>query len=392
MKGPARRLLAGMVVLAMSAGACVGGHSVGDTTALIVGRIAGVVRARSTAQQPWTSLKVGTHLSPGSSVQVLPHGDVSLKRGTLSTIEMRPYGDLPAELRVVDAGSVEVVSGDVLVKADKRAPISVTSQGVTAQPTPAGGVDAPVFRFDRRVSVRVGVYRGEATISSVTGALPIPPLREGVVASRALPRAATPLTVDPRDVWDQELLPDVIDIDTGLDAQSRGYEAVFGARLKRWQDIAKIAPGRDLGFVTPYLTTTSNGDVLIGVVFALLLEQRVQTAGAPATFGALVTLLDEGATWGLLAHQYLGAGGEQALKDAVTRAMALLTGDITSPGGAVGPPSVSPSTRPSPTPSKTTKPSPSPSGTKAPSPSPTPSATPLPTPTCDVLSHLLGLC
>ncbi|MGZ4190147.1 MAG: hypothetical protein ACXVQ5_09960 [Actinomycetota bacterium] len=388
MKRAGSRMLAGTVLLAMSAGACFGGGSVGDTTALVVGRIVGSVRARSSAQQGWYDLAVGMHIPGGSSVQVSPRGDVSLKRGTLTTIEMRPYDDLPAELRVIDAGSVDVVSGDLLVKADKRAPIVVTSQGVTAQPTPSAGVDAAVFRFDRRVSVRVGVYRGEATLRSLTGTLPIPPLREGVVAARALPRAPTPLTVDPNDVWDRTLLPDVIDIDAGLDAQSRGYEAAFGARMKRWQSIAKIAPGRDLNFVTPFLATTGSADVVIGTVFALLLEQHAQGSAAATSFVTLVTLLDEGATWGLLSHEYLGAGGEQTLKDAVTRAIALLTGDISSPAGAISPPSESPT----PTPTKSVTPSPTPKHSPSPSPPPSTSPSPSPTASCSALEHLLGLC
>ncbi|MGZ4208743.1 MAG: hypothetical protein ACXVQ6_12715, partial [Actinomycetota bacterium] len=185
------------------------------------------------------------------------------------------------------------------------------------------------------------------------------------------------------------LLPDVIDIDAGLDAQSRGYEAAFGARMKRWQSIAKIAPGRDLNFVTPFLATTGSADVVIGTVFALLLEQHAQGSAAATSFVTLVTLLDEGATWGLLAHEYLGAGGEQTLKDAVTRAIALLTGDISSPAGAITPP---PSESPTPTPTKSVTPSPTPKHSPSPSPPPSTSPSPSPTASCSALEHLLGLC
>jgi hypothetical protein len=285
-----------------------------------------------------------------------------------------------------------VFAGDVLVKADKRAPISVSSQGVTAQPTPSAGVSAPIFRFDRRVAVRVGVYTGEATISSLTGSLPIPTLREGVVAARALPRTATPLTVDPNDVWDRTLLPDVIDLDAALDAQSRGYEAQFGATMHSWKEIAKIAPGRDLGFITPYFQNTGSADILIGTVFSLLLEQRVHNGSAAEAFGDLLSLLDEGATWGLLAHEYLGDQAERTLEDAVTRAIALRTGDIRGGGGAV-PPSQTPpppTTTPSATPTTTASPRPKPS--RSPTPSGSPSPSPTPSGSCDPLRHLLGLC
>jgi hypothetical protein len=390
MKRGGTTALACALVLAMSGGACIGGHSAGDTTALIVGRLIGAVRARNGTQQTWYLLKVGMHIPSGASVQVPTLGDVGLKRGTVSSVELRPYDTQAAELRVVDAGHVDVFSGDVLVKADGRAPIAVTSQGVTAQPTPSAGVDAPIFRFDRRISVRVGVYIGAATITSLTGSLPIPTLREGVVAARSLPRTATPLTVDPNDVWDRELLPDVIDLDSTLAAQSRGYQAQFGAVMHDWKEIAKIAPGRDLGFITPYFQNTGSGDILIGTVFSLLLEQRARGSSAAAFFGRLLSLLDEGATWGLLAHEYLGDNGEQTLKVAVTRAIALRTGDIRGGGGAVPSTTPTPSSSPTATPSSSPRPTPTPSHSPSHSPSPRPS--PSPSGSCDPLRHLLGLC
>src|SRR5437879_1986890 len=141
MKRGALKPLAGALSLALVGGACIGGHNTGDTTALVVGRIIGAVRARNGTQQTWYFLKVGMHIPLGASVQVPTNGDVGLKRGTVSSVELRPYGDQEAELKVVDAGHVDVFSGDVLVRADNRAPIAVTSQGVTAQPTPSAGVD-----------------------------------------------------------------------------------------------------------------------------------------------------------------------------------------------------------------------------------------------------------
>ena len=373
--------LAGVLVLALGAGACIGGKSQGDTTALIVGRIIRAVQARNGAQQTWYPLEVGMHVPSGATIQVPPGGDVQLKRGTLSTVEMRPYLKQTGVLSIVDAGSVVVSAGDVLVKGDKLAPISVTSQGVTAQPTPSAGVEAPIFRFDRRVAIRVGVYTGEATITSLTGSLPIPTLREGVVAARALPRTATPLTVDPNDIWDKTLLPDVIALDSRLDGQSLGYQQQFGATMHNWKEIAKIAPGRDLGFITPYFQNTGSGDILIGTVFSLLLEQRARNGSAATYFGTLLALLDEGATWGLLAHEYLGETGEPALEDAVTRAVALRSGDIKGPGGAVQP-TQTPTATPSTTPSTQPPPSPKPTPSKSPRPSPSPSPHPSPTKSC----------
>jgi hypothetical protein len=382
MSASRRKALVAAIGLVIAAPACFGGPSVGDTTALVVGHLFGAVRARNVTQQSWYLVKKDMHIPAGATVQVPPRGDLGLKRGALSTVELRPYDGQPAEMRVIDAGRVDVASGDVLVKADRRAPISVTSQGVTANPAPSDAVNAPIFRFDRRVSVRVGVYSGSATITSLTGDLPIPPLREGVVAARALPRAPTPLTVDPNDIWDRALLPDVIDVDAELGAQSRGYQAAFGERMHTWKEIAKVAPTRNLGFVQPYLADTGSADVLIGVVFSLLLEQRAPSVQAPAYFSTLLTLLDQGATWGLLAHQYLGNNGEQTLKDAVTLGIALRTGDVKNHTGAV--PTGSPSGGPSPsvTPTTTTKPTPTPTHSPSPTPTPTHSPSPSPSPSC----------
>jgi hypothetical protein len=105
-----RRVIAGVVLLALTGGACIGGKSAGDTTALVVSRIIGNVVARNGTQQTWYPVKVNMHIPSGATIQVPARGDVALKRGTLSTVELRPYGRQAAELRVVDAGAIDVFS------------------------------------------------------------------------------------------------------------------------------------------------------------------------------------------------------------------------------------------------------------------------------------------
>jgi hypothetical protein len=377
------RPLAGLLVLIMASASCIGGRSVGDTSAIVVGSVVGNVRAHAAGSSSWHAIAKGDSVPIGSTVQVPAAGSVVLKRGEVSSVQLVPYDGQPAELRLTSVESVEALTGDVLVKADQEAPISVTSQGISAVPKPSEAVKTPIFRFDRRVSIRVGVYTGDAAVSALEGTLPIPPLREGVVAARELPPAATPLTVDPRDPFDRQLLLDVIDLDADLASDSRGYEAAYGARMKSWREIARIAPGRDLSFTDEYLSDTGSADILIGVIFALLLEQRSHRL-PDFSFRSLMALRDQGATWGLLARQYLGADARHVLLDAVTRAIALRTGEIKTPGGAVPPASPSPSATPTTTTSPSTSPSPTkkPSPSATPSPSVTPTLTPTPSPSC----------
>jgi hypothetical protein len=369
------RLIAGLLAMMMASVGCIGGRSVGDTSALIVGSLVGEVQARSSSGTAWRALSKDEKVPIGSTILVPARGSVLLKRGEVSSVQLVPYDGQPAEMRVDSVAAIEVISGDMLVKADEKAPISVSSQGVSADPQPTDAVTAPIYRFDRRVSIRVGVYTGEASVSALDGTLPIPSFREGVVAARELPPSATPLTIDPHDPFDRQLLLDVIDLDADLASDSRGYEAAFGARMKSWREIAKIAPNRDLGFTTASLKQTSSADILIGVVFALLFEQRAHR-GAAETFPTFLALLDQGATWGLLAREYLGADQLTVFRDAVTRAIALRTGEITSPSvGAV------PSTTPTASTTPSSTPSSKPSTTPTPTPTPTPTQTPIPTPT-----------
>jgi hypothetical protein len=385
------RLLAGLLALMMASAGCIGGRSLGDTSALVVGSLIGAVRARPSSAATWQSLSKDERVPIGSTIQVPARGSVLLKRGDVSSVQLVPYDGQPAEMRIDSVGAIEMISGDMLVRADEKAPISVASQGVSAAPMPSDAVTAPIYRFDRRVSIRVGVYTGEASVSALDGTLPIPTLREGVVAARELPPSVTPLTIDPRDPFDRQLLLDVIDLDAELASDSRGYEAAFGARMKKWQEIKKIEPNRDLSFTAPYLKQTGSADILIGVVFALLYEQRSHQR-ADETFANFLALLDQGATWGLLAREYLGADQLTPFREAVTRAIALRTGEITSPtvGAVPSPTPNSTSTAPPPPPPPT--PSPTPSKKPSPTPTPTPSTTSLPTPspTCTFIIFPVG--
>jgi len=390
------RSTAATLALALVTSSCFGGSG-GDPSVLLVATVTGPVQTRAVGGD-WAAASQGQKLSSGDRVRVAPGGSVVLQRGDESVVEVRPNGTAPAELAVSAVDRVNLLNGDVLVASSKAAPVAVESGGIAAE-----GDDA-VFRFDRRLSVRVGVYEGAATIAAAGATLPVPSFREGIVSARLLPRSTRPLALNPEDPWDVRFLGDVIELNAELDAQHRGYEAAFGRRTTV-ADLERLfgsglALGR-LGFTRPFLSSSTHGNVLTGLALAALLVKR-DGGTAAGVFEQVMTLREQGASWGLIARMVSVDGNE--LLDAFVRAVGLRTGEVTSTPGVIGSggggrggggggggdptPTPTSSKRSTPGPS----PSPSPSGSTSPSPSPSPSPSeslsPSPSPTCILLPPL----
>ena len=386
MTGLRHRALAAMLSLSVATSACIGGSGP-DIGSLVVTAVSGAARVLA-ADADWAPLASGRRLAPGDVVEVGAGGEIEVARGADSSVAVRPARDVNAEITVGSVSELDVAAGEVLVTSAPAAPIGLTSEGVSAR-------GDGVYRFDRALSIRIGVYEGSAVVATPSGELRVPEYRQSVIAGRVLPRSPEPLRVRTGDAWDARFLSEVIDLDRRLSAQRRGYQAEFGRRMRTLNPLREIAgDDRRLRFLRSELGDRTSGDLMIALVIGLLVEDETGS-NLSMILSRIFGLFDAGASWGLIA---VDEGIEsRALTDGIVRAIALRTGDV-EPGTDVTPPPASPSPSPggpspSPEPTKTKEPSPSPSPTpsESPSPSPSPSPTPTPTPTpplCEISPEL----
>jgi hypothetical protein len=232
-------------------------------------------------------------------------------------------------------------------------------------------------------ALRVGVYAGRASISSLGRDMDVPALREVLVAGGVpLERAPRPISLSADDRWDRRLLGDVLDFDRDLGQFGRGFDQEFAAQAVAPAFFAAFVPlGNNTGFLTGVLNQNEPSDVLVGLVFALTLSGR-DGVPLPDSFVALLAERALGATWGLIAKEK----GLQ-LRDLFGAVLEAIKRGTT-------PPSPSTSTSGGSNNNGPNRPSPGPSGSPKPTPSPTPTATPTqppPTP-CPPLDQLLGRC
>ena len=388
-----RRAIAVAMVLVLAGSGCFGGKKRRDPSVLQVTRSTGTVEVLD--GEKWSPAGEGATVKAGGAVRVAAGAEVVLARGDKSSIELRG-GDERGEISIGDTvADVTVRNGDVLVHSDPTAPLTVLSGGTVARAA------APaVFRFDRRLRVRIGSYSGAVDVSvEQTVALPaLPSLDEWLVNPRVAP-VRRPYSLEPSDPWDRRLLADAIEIEQSATPLQTGYEARFGAKTGSVAELDAIGEdaGRDLGFVSRFLARSPSSDVLMGLVYALLLEGTGK-GSAPALFAELMQRSSQGAAWGLIAHEH-GLRPADVLR-AVTCAISLRTGE-TDPGEgcfttAEPSPTQTGGGRPRPTGRPTRAgPSPTPTRTRSPGPTPTPTPTeptptPTATPTCSVVDMLLN--
>lgn len=389
-----------LALLAMLSGACIGGGKEEAPSAFSVTELTGAPQGRAPGGSSWRTLVVGEVIPEGTVLRLPTASDiVRVTRGEQIEIELRANesaadGDVAAEATIVSADDVAVQTGDVLARSEGAQPLTLRSADDGISASSSNGA----FRLDRRVSLRIGVYTGTVAVSGPGGESSVARLRE-VQPRNGAPGSTMPLDVDEDDAWDGRFLGDVLDLDRDLSAQVAGYEGEFGARTSSVDDLAAIARDakRDLGFVRSSLSRFSSGDVLVGVVLALLVE----AAGgddAPTAFTEMLTLRSRGASWGIIAADR--RVDLAAVRSAVVRSVGLRTGVVTPGRGPSIVPSGKPTPRPSSTRSATTSPTRSPSARPSSSPSPRPSPSPStkppspsPSPTpCSDVDVLLGNC
>lgn len=297
----------------------------------------------------------------GSSKTV--RGETSVRAG--DRIAMSRDG--AAELSLASGRLFELVETEVVVRGDTRVALE-KGELLASLAAPAlvsgGGLEVTseegVFRVDRSLSTRLGVYRGEASLQADEGPVAIPRLRQAIVAGDVVPKAPKPLRIDPDDSWDRRFLQEALDLDLRLTSFGRGLEAQLGVGAGR-SFFAKVMPAAaDLGFLDPFLQSRRS-DVLIGLAVA---SEAVRSEGAIADrFGQAFGLWSEGATWGLIAFEF--GIGQSSIFDRLIELVRLagirLGGPISPGGGSGGGPQPSPSpTSPGPRPTPSPSPSPSP--------------------------------
>lgn len=269
-----------------------------------------------------------------------------------------------ADVRVPSQTEVTINRGDLL--ATITAPAKVGGEGIEV--TSKKGV----FRIDRSLSTRVGVYTGAVRLRSNAQSLDISRLRQAIVAGSVVPRAPKPLRIESSDAWDRRFLQEALDLDVRLTNFGRGLEAQLGDGGGP-AFFARIMPGSELGFLGPHLGSRRS-DLLIGLAVSAE-AAKSESSSLADVFNRAFGLWIEGATWGLIAYEF-GVGQPSIfsiLLDAVRRAGIRIGG-----GPAVA--------RSSPTPRPTPAPGPAPS----PKPTPPPSPTPGPTdPIEDILDELI---
>jgi hypothetical protein len=369
---------------------------------------AGTVEVRAPGSE-WSPLSIDDVVEPSSRVRVGPDSRLRLENSD-AFILVAPIGTQAAELVVGDR-ALTLERGDLLVEtaAEKTASVMVRSIEIRM---------AGLVRVSGSLSLRVASYRGGALAVVPGASLEIGLLRQAVIGGNALPPATSPIRLDPDDVFDGVAVPSLLNLERELAAVRSGYEAQFGRRMLR---VSRLDPvSRDAGrppfnFVRPVLDDWRAGDVVVGVVMALLRDAQGQ-GDLVSVFNEIRDLFDEGATWSVVAGTF--GLDPDTVQERVARAVALIVGEVEpgrgdpideppdpDPTSTPSPtPTRSPTRSPSPSPTNTSSPSPSPTNTGSPSPSPSPSPTntgsPTPTPTvpppptgsCQPVDQLLGNC
>ncbi|MGH2811081.1 MAG: hypothetical protein ACRDIA_09395, partial [Actinomycetota bacterium] len=199
-----------------------------------------------------------------------------------------------ARLQVLGPSRFRLMTGRVLV--ETRTPMYIDAGTVDATARSA------VFRVDRELAARVGVYRGQVRAGAPGDFISVPAFRQIVVAGDVVPRAAEPLEFSREDAWDRTLLAQAIDLDDRLANFSRGLEAQLGEGSGLDFFARLTDAGSQVDFLAPYLGGR-RPDLLIGLLTAVE-SLKVSTENLGDRFARIFDLSRRGATWGLIASEF----------------------------------------------------------------------------------------
>jgi len=362
MSGVRTRAAAFLLVLGLLAAGCGSHPRVGPGQARVED-LSGTVRvAESGATHGLRAVRNGEILRAGDRVRV-GSGFLVLRFAT-ARVELRGDGQA-----VLESSGLRLESGRVLV--DDPGRLSVTVGHVSA--VSGGGI----WRMDRDLSVRLGVYQGSVRVESPgTEQLEVGRLRQIVAAGEVVPRVNEPLRLNGSDNWDRRLLGGALRLDEDLAGVAEGFDRQFQAVRVAPAFFVPFVPESRASVVTAAWVTPASvkSEALFALVCARLVAARHQVSFDEA-LSRVTSLRAQRASWGIVAaDQSLDPDAVlAAVREAVNRPPTL----VASRPAVAAPPASSPT-------EETRKP--------GSSPSPSPSSSPSPSPgTTDLLDTVVGL-
>jgi hypothetical protein len=259
-------------------------------------------------------------LQPGDVVRTGSSGRALLRFPGAQSLEAAP----DAELAVGGSGP-ELLAGSALVRTSTGLPVQVGDIAVRAQEA--------VYRLDRGVALRVGVYDGDVSLPGSGFGGEVSRLREAVVTAGIVARQPGPLSVDPGDAWDIRLLGEAIDLGLDLERLEAGLAQQLPARGARETLEAVLPQALSARRAIPVLRgIPTAGGMVASVVAARLAETHA--INALAVLRRVVEELRLGASWAVVLAQWEVV--REALVDAVSRISALVVRVLAPPPAASG--------------------------------------------------------
>jgi hypothetical protein len=330
--------------LALTLGALLGGcartgvgegrlttHGLGEVTVIRVGGKSASVHGSTTLHRG-DAVKIPTSGGGTATVALAGGGSVELRPGSLVGFDSGP----------------QLGAGDLLAIGSGAHAINVRSSNST------GALVHGVARLHRDLVFTVGVYQGNATVTSATRSLVVTAYRQASVAAVGLvPEAPSPLTLSPTDAWDRRELGVAIDLTDQLDAASEGFSASVPAGMAISAGFYRSALTQlPANFTDALLLREPSavpvpsgaaiadgqrapGEVLVGS--AIVVQARSGTFDG--RWGSVFAFRDAGAAWGLVALDQ-GVDGPallDLLSGAINRSLLVFTQPQT-PGAATGQP------------------------------------------------------
>jgi hypothetical protein len=227
----------------------------------------------------------------------------------------------------------ELMVGSALVRASAGLSVHVGEISVRGRDS--------LYRLDRGVALRVGVYDGGVTLPGSGFEGVVPGLREAVVTAGIVAREPRPLSVDPGDAWDTRLLGDAIDIGLDLDRLEDGLARQLPARdaLDTLEEVLprSLSARRALSIIRGL---SPAGGLVASVVAARLAVD--QAMPALLALRRIVEELRLGASWSLVMAQW--ELGREALESALARISDLVVRALAPPPAPTEEPSPTPGT------------------------------------------------